>query len=279
MLGKYSGPDAVLDSLVRGLSELNIQFEVNPVKPKYDTIHVLSGIEILKEMVHKKSAGKIKKLIVGPSTVQTPYDYKNLIQDKNIDILLFPSKWTKDWFINLEPSLNDKIKIWPAGVQIPEETSSREKVLVFKKNVPEEIYQKVLKKLDDKKIQYDIITYGTYARKDYLQKLLSASVLIYLQKTESQGLALQEAWAYNIPTLVWQNKDWQYDTYAWSNEKIAAPYQTNDSGRFFTAETLDVQLDSILNNASAYNPRKYCIENLSDKVSVQNYLEIINTQQ
>lgn len=278
-MGKYSGPDAVLDSLTRGLAELGILYEVNPVKPKYDTVHVVCGIQILKEMVHKKSQGKIKKLIVGPSTVQTPYDYGNLIQDKNIDILLFPSKWTKDWFISLEPSLDDKIKIWPAGVQIPETTSSRQKVLIFRKNVPEEIYQKVIKTLDDKKIQYDIITYGTYARKDYLQKLLSSSVLIYLQKTESQGLALQEAWAYDVPTLVWQNKEWKYDTYAWSDEKIAAPYQTNDSGRFFTADTLDTELDAILRNASDFNPRRYCIENLSDKVSAQTYLEIINIQQ
>lgn len=278
-LGKYSGPDAVLDSLKRGLMELNIPFEVNPIKSKYKTVHVLSGIEILKEIVKKKSAGKIKTLIVGPSTVQTPYDYNNLIQDRNIDILLFPSKWPKDWFINLESNLNDKIKIWPAGVKIPEKSSNHEKVLVFRKNVSEDIYKMVINTLDHKKIEYDIIAYGTYTRKDYIQKLLSTSILIYLQKSESQGLALQEAWAHNVPTLVWQNKDWEYGKYKWSDEKVAAPYLTDECGKFFTVETFSTELDLVLNNINIFNPRKYCIENLSDEVSAQKYLEIIKIQQ
>ena len=152
-------------------------------------------------------------------------------------------------------------------------------MLVFRKNVPEEIYQKVIKILGDKKIPYDIIKYGTYARKYYLQKLLSASVLIYLQETESQGLALQEAWSYNVPTLVWQNKEWKYGKYSWHDEKIAAPYQTDSSGRFFKIGTFNEQLDKILHKPSCLNPRKYCIQNLSDKVSTQKYLEIINIKQ
>ncbi len=278
-IGKYSGPDAVLDSLKRGLTELGIPFQINPYIRKYDTVHIISGVSVLREMINKKSEGVIKTLIAGPTLVQTPYDHKNIIQDKNIDLVLFPSQWPKDWFISLVPNLDEKIKIWPAGVEIPEKTSSHQKILIFKKNVPEEIYQKIIKTLDDKKIQYDIIAYGTYTRKDYIQKLLSTSVLIYLQKSESQGLALQEAWSYDIPTLVWQNKDWEFGKYKWSDEKVAAPYLTDECGKFFTVETFSTELDLVLSNIDRFNPRKYCIENLSDKVSAQKYLEIIKIQQ
>ncbi|MBC7981813.1 hypothetical protein H7X65_01935 [Candidatus Parcubacteria bacterium] len=275
MLGKYSGPDAVLDSLVRGLTELGIPFEVNPGKPKYKTIHVLSGISILQEMIAKRSAGKIEVLIAGPTLVETPYDYDNIIQSNQIDLILFPSKWTKDFYVSLVASLDKKIKIWPAGVLIPEKASRKEKTLIFKKNIPEDTYNQIIKIIKDKDTPYDIITYGTYGRKEYQEKLESASVLIYLQTTESQGLALQEAWSYDVPTLVWKNTEWKTEKYSWYDEKISAPYLTDDSGSFFTTETLSRELDAIINNTSSFTPRKYCMENLSDKASAQKYLEII----
>jgi hypothetical protein len=275
ILRKYSGPDAVLDSLKRGLIELNIPFKINPLKPKYDMIHVLSGISILQEMIDKKTKGEIKKLIVGPTLVQTPYDYSNIIQDKNIDIILFPSSWPKDWFNSLVPQLTHKIKIWPSGVKISEKISTKDRILIFKKDIPKNDYNQIIKIIKDKDVPYDIINYGKFNKKYYHKKLLSASILVYLQTTESQGLALQEAWSYNVPTLVWKNKIWTKDKYSWSDEKISAPYLTDEAGLFFTKNTLSDILDNIINKKYQFNPKKYCTENLSDKVSVQKYLEII----
>lgn len=275
MLGKYSGPDAVLDSLVRGLTELNIPFEVNPRKPKYKTVHVISGISILQEMIAEKSIGKIEALIAGPTLVQTPYDHGCIIQSKQIDLILFPSQWTKDFYVSLVQSLDNKIQIWPAGVSIPKKVSRKKKILIFKKNIPEDAYNQIIKIIKDKDTPYDIITYGTYSRKEYHEKLELASALIYLQMTESQGLALQEAWSYDVPTLVWKNTVWKTEKYSWSDQKISAPYLTDDSGSFFTTETLSQELDAIINNTNVFTPRKYCIENLSDKASAQKYLEII----
>lgn len=275
MLGKYSGPDAVLDSLTRGLSELGIPYEVNPAKPKYNVIHVLSGIEILKKMIQEKSIGKIKTLVAGPTLVQTPYDHDGIIQSKQIDLILFPSHWTKDFYVSLVPTLEKNIKIWPAGVSIPEKTSNKGKILIFKKNIPEDTYNQIIKNIKDKDIPYDIISYGTFSKKEYYKKLESTSVLIYLQTSESQGLALQEAWAYDVPTLVWKSTMWKTDKYSWTDENISAPYLTNDSGSFFTLDTLSTELEKIIKNVYAINPRKYCIDNLSNKASAKKYLEII----
>lgn len=275
MIGKYTGPDAVLDSLIRGLTEKAIPFEVNARTPRYPIVHVISGVEVLQEMIVKKENGNIKTLLAGPTLVQTPYDHNNLVQHTHINALLFPSQWTKDFYVSLVPTLQEKIQIWPAGVYIPSEESSHRRVLIFKKNIPEEIYNHVIKTLRNKGLPYDTLTYGTYNKESYHRKLKTASILIYLQKTESQGLALQEAWSYNVPTLVWKNTIWEDGVYRWEDQNISAPYLTDQAGLFFTQENFSQQLDTILIHKQSFNPKKYCSEHLSDKASTQIYLEIL----
>lgn len=277
LIKKYSGPDAVLDSLTRGLTELHIPFEINPKKPKYSIVHVVSGISILQEMIYKKQKKEITTLLAGPTLVRTPHDHDNIIQNENIDILLFPSQWTKDFYVNLVPALDKKIKIWPAGVTIPKESSSHQKILIFKKNIPIETYNQVIETLKNKGLSYDIITYGGYSKQEYHLKLQSASVLIYLQTTESQGLALQEAWSYNVPTLVWNNTNWRDGKYYWVDSKISAPYLTHQTGLFFTKDTFEEKLDTILTHKENFNPKEYCTEHLSNRASAKIYLEILKT--
>ncbi len=279
IFNKYSGPDAVLDSLRRGLTNLNIPFEINPIKPKYETVHVLSGIRVLSEMITLKKTSKIATLIAGPTLVTTPHEHDNIIQNNLIDILLFPSVWTKDFYVSLAPQLSDKIKIWPAGVEIPNKISHKEEedVLIFKKNAPNHIYDMVINYLNTNNIKHETIDYGKYNLKYYHDKLLNSSLLIYLQTTESQGLALQEAWAYDIPTLVWQNSTWKYKRYEWRDANISAPYLTEESGRFFNESTFSLVFESMIKDIQdkKINPRKYCIENLSDTATTKQYLEII----
>ncbi len=273
---KYSGPDAVLDSLKRGLTELNIPFEINPFLPaKYQNIHVLSGVDILNKMIRKKSKGKIKNLIVGPTMTITPDDYNGILLDKNIDLILFPSEWTKDFYVSIKPELKDKIQIWPAGVKIPKDISTKENILIFKKNIDENQYNQIIKILNNKGIIYDIIEYGKYRKDDYIERLKKAKLLIYLQKTESQGLALQEAWSYDVPTFVIKNTLWQYNQYSWDDDKMSAPYLTRESGVFFDTDNLDNILDEFINNKMSFLPRKYCIDNLSDIVTTNIYINTI----
>jgi hypothetical protein len=275
ILRRYSGPDAVVESLLLGLNELHIPFEMNPLKPKYDLVHVLSGIEILKEAIEKREQGTIKTLIAGPSLVKTPYESNNIIQNKNIDLLLFPSRWTRDFYVSLVPELNNKIKIWPAGVTIPSEISSKQNVLVYKKNISDEIFEKIIRILENKKVKYDVVKYGEHNKKQYQDELRKATLLIYLQTTESQGIALQEAWSFDIPTMVLRNHTWTDGTYSWSDDKISAPYLNDDNGLFFTLENFDQEFTKIMNNDYKFTPRQYCIDHLSNLASTKIYIDII----
>ena len=97
--------------------------------------------------------------------------------------------------------------------------------------------------------------------------------IIYLQASESQGLALQEAWSYNVPTLVYQNEKMVYKGYTIEAEKLSAPYLTNEAGQFFTLDNLKEILSNL--NLNNFDPKRYCEDNLSDKKSTQKYLAII----
>ena len=120
--GKQGGPASVLQSLLRGLKQNGTAFRLNPPQNalgKDDTVHVLSGAEALRYAISLKAAGKIKKLIAGPNVAVFPSDYDNLLLDKNIDVLLQPADWTKRLWVEMEPSLEGKIRIWAAGVADP----------------------------------------------------------------------------------------------------------------------------------------------------------------
>ncbi len=272
IIGKYSGPDAVRDSLLRGLEELEIPYELNAKNPKYKYICVLSGVEVLRERIKCKKEDQT--IIAGPNLVITPNDHNSLILNNKINLVITPSKWVADFYLTLAPELKSKIKEWPAGVKIPKiETDRSGKVLLYKKDISNEIYSKVKDILDKLKINYEVLEYEKFSHKEYLNKLKNTPYIIYLQASESQGLALQEAWSYNVPTLVYQNEKMVYKGYTIEAEKLSAPYLTNEAGQFFTLDNLKEILSNL--NLNNFDPKRYCEDNLSDKKSTQKYLAII----
>jgi hypothetical protein len=280
ILDKHSGPDAVLDSLLKGLGELDILYELNPIKPKYDIVHVLSGTKALQKALEMKKKGRIKTLVAGPNLVITPLDQKKILCDPNIDIILLPSDWTKKFYSDLAPEITNKLYIWPAGTDMGNINLDNEKTgcVVYKKDVDDDLYLYILDKLNTQKINYTVIQYGKYDKKDYLKLLEKSKYMIYLQKVESQGLALQEAWARNVPTLVWNPTTFTYPQGYVVRGNISAPYLTEASGLFFqNMDDFQNKLEIFLQKIENFTPYKFCLENLSDKVSAEKYVNIIET--
>ncbi len=273
------GPDAVLDSLKRGLSDTGVSYNVNPSKSKLaDTVHVLSNPLALSQMIELKKTGYIKKLVCGPNVSILPTFDDAVMCNDSIDTILLPSDWTREAFTIDCSKISEKIKIWPAGVKVPEANNKESKTfLVFKKDYPDLDYDKIIKALQSNNIDYKEIGYGNYGQKEYYDLLENSQAMVYLQKSESQGLALQEAWIRDVPTLVWNSK-----SYTYKNKnitvigKIGAPYLSDESGMFFeSAEDFDNKLKQFISRTDSFTPRKYCTENLSDKASVKIYLESI----
>jgi hypothetical protein len=271
LINKKTGPISVLESIRRGLSELNIDFTIN--KEFSDITYVISGIKTLKYALKNKEKGKIKKLIVGPAIVVLPNEENNILLNKNIDTIILPSKWNKDLFYSIYPELENKIRILPAGVKkcndIPQ---NKDGILIFNKNnnkITEEIYNIISNKYKTK-----IIKYGHFKQKEYYSLLNKYKYLIYISNSESQGIALQEAWVRDIPTLVWNKGFWEYKNIKWNDEKISAPYLNERCGMFFKdIEDFKTKFEYFIHNN--YEPQKYCSENLLDKNFAQNLLNVI----
>jgi hypothetical protein len=281
------GPDVVLKSLVRGLESVRseIEFNVNPSRKNlHKTVHVLSNPVALEWAIQQKRLGKIGKLIAGPNVSILPSSDNRVFDHPEIDLILLPSEWTKDAYIKESPAIAPKIRVWPSGVQIPTENSpalakasSKEFYLIFKKTFSDEVYDKIAQILSLKDIPFKTLIYGTFKQPEYFALLERAKGMIYLQKAESQGIALQEAWARNVPTLVWDSKHYTYDnTDLTITGKVSAPYLSDASGMFFESlEEFDRKFTEFDSKIDTFTARDYCIKNLSDLASAQKYIEYI----
>lgn len=280
LLGQKRGPDSVVSSLLKGLKELNFEFKYN-VKAKEITseeiVYINGSVEALKWAISEKKKGNIKKLIVGPVMVILPDDENEIICDKNIDRIVVPSQWVKNLWLSIKPNLAEKILIWPAGTDVYLlDSQLKNKILIYQKNAPVELLNDIKKYLIKKNTSFEIIKYGFYKHDDYLSNLNITKAMIFLSESESQGLAMCEAWMKNVPTLVWSRGFWQHEDIIWKDEKISAPYLSDECGIFFAdLKDFENKWSEFLNNLSDFQPRKYAEENFTNKKITENFLKIL----
>lgn len=286
--GQRRGPKAVLESLTRGLNIIGQQFEINPpLRKKFDIVHIISGIDALRWAISEKKKGNINSLVAGPNLVVTPDEEDGIIQDPAIDIILQPSKWTVDLFASIAPAISGKIKSWPAGVEmIPHSAkpiNSTLNCVIYKKSAPEKAFDEVVSELNKSGISHTTVVYGTFTPQGFYKLLEKADFMVYLSASESQGLALQEAWVRDIPTLVYQGTRWHFKGHTWADQALSAPYLTPQAGMFFGAsgeasggsEGFNAVLKTFVSNLQNFKPREYVENTLSDEKSARIYTSLI----
>ncbi|MDE2311871.1 MAG: hypothetical protein KGJ93_02145 [Patescibacteria group bacterium] len=273
------GPKGVEQSLTRGLTELGQEFFWNRAPRTAGGVAcVLSGTQTLAWAIKQKRAGVFDRLVAGPNIVVVPQDYGELILDPAIDAYLVPAQWSVDWWVSLAPQMRRTLRVWPAGV--PDRgrlMNSAGQILVFQKNAYPDILRAVLSELSARSLAYRVIEYGKYHQAEYQSLLSRSKMLIYLSQSESQGLALHEAWMAGVPTLVWNRGFMDYRGQRWTDGKISAPYLNERCGMFFSGEEdFPSGLSSFLGNLSKYDPREYSLQNFTDRASAQKFLNIVN---
>jgi glycosyltransferase involved in cell wall biosynthesis len=245
------GHAAVTRSVQGGLNELGIKYNINPTKIEdvYEVILVLAGAKALRQAIRMKQERIIKSLYAGPNIVETPIEECRVLENENIDKIIVPSKWVGELYRELSPTVSDKIIIWAAGIDTkywnPASTAiqsvkhSRDKLLIYKKRTKlqgdyiwKECIEQCHEHLSKEGLEYRIIEYGAYTASEYRKLLRETYGMIYWSdSTESQGIALIEAWAMGVKTYIARNRHYVYqgNTYAGS----AAPYLSLDDGNFF----------------------------------------------
>ena len=283
---KINGPSSVLMSLLKGLHGSSIPFNYNPVLTHqiHDNVVVLSNIEALKQAIRLKKKGRIANLFAGPNLVALPHEENGILTSPEIDVCIVPCKWVKKSYETDAPSLKEKIRIWPAGVDQSFWSPSKKKVrskniLIYKKNDPFALEARIVILAKKYGWTTKTIHYGSYKQIEYKQLLNSSDLAVFLSISESQGIALLEAWAMNIPTLVWNPG--KRTVLNQKNVPVSsAPYLTEKTGA--TWKTLD-ELENLLAHhkiiRQQFQPRKWVLANMINTITTQKLYSIITNSQ
>lgn len=282
----YGGHYAVTRSLIEGLTKLGVNFNYNPQSDNEigDVIIVLSNINALQQAIILKQEGIVKKILAGPNLVNLPSDCNRILDNIYLDICIVNSNWTYSTYLQDMPSLNGKIRIWPAGVNsdywkpICEDKNNTKNVLVYVKFEEAKLLSKqvsnILQKYNWNPIE---ITYGNYDHEQFKNILSKCKFSVFLSRSESQGLALAEAWAMDIPTIPWNPG--YLKTQFWEYKDISScPYLNNKLGLDWkTLEEFENIIKNIESKLEDFSPRKWLLENMNDEACANKMLEIIKS--
>jgi hypothetical protein len=275
-----------MQSIKNGMSDIGINVNYNPSTEDQvgNVVWVVSDIPALRQAIELKKRKKIKYLLAGPNLMVRANDHNNVLAAREIDVCIVPSEWVKNAYLEDAPALDGRIRIWFAGVDTTfwsnasskEDRMNNKKVLVYWKTESESFCLMVEKLLNQHGWIPVRMRYGQYNQHQYRSVLAQVSFSVFISRSESQGLALAEAWAMGVPTLVWDPQAPFVIQNKLHNPVDAAPYLTSATGLLW--KDFD-ELNGLLNNIRQmmwlFNPSAWVIENMSNKKSAQAIVNII----
>jgi hypothetical protein len=131
---------------------------------------------------------------------------------------------------------------------------------------------------------YKIFDYNKkYEENDYLSYLKQCKYGIILDAHESQGFAIEEALACDVPLLVWnaQTMNQELNSQYAPIPCTSIPYWDERCGEYFHHQselpsTFKIFQDKLHSSVQHYKPREYILENLSIKKCSEDFINIIS---
>lgn len=279
-MAPMTGPFFVRESLINGLSLLGFPFNVNPpLNQVGDVVAVISGVNNLRTAMQWKSSGKISCLVGGPNIMNSPKEFNYLFAQKELDACLVPSYWIQVAYEEDAPSLKGRIRLWFSGIDTnywKPSQSNKTKVLVYWKTEPESFCQQIENLLH--KYGYETIRmrYGLYTQEAYRNALNQSQFAVFITRSESQGIALAESWAMDVPTLNFDPGSLTYRGKVYSIVS-SCPYLSENTGKTWK-EIGD--LEALLQNnkviSQSFNARNWILQNMTNQASAIQLLNIID---
>ena len=268
-----NGPHKVVDNLIKSLEQEKINYAINEEKYEHNFLVQYDAT------AHKKHS-KIEQdtTIIGPQVWMFDGYGQFLIQNQNYyKKIIAPSEWVKNKFITKFNLPEDKLAVWPVGIE--EFNNIREvnyDCLIYFKRRDQSELDAVKKFLVSNDLSYRMVEYGGYDEDGFKQLVNSAKFCFLINGTESQGIAVQEIMSMGVPIIAWDIKEWLDKGEAYRVPATSIPYWDERCGeKFFTVDEMGETFDNFYARINDYNPKDYVKENLSFESSVKTLLDIL----
>ena len=268
-----NGPHKVVDNLIKSLDQEKIDYAINEEKYEHNFLVQYDAT------AHEKHS-KIEQdtTIIGPQVWMFDGYGQFLIENQNYyKKIIAPSQWVKDKFINKFSLPEDKVAVWPVGIETfnNERDITYDCLIYFKRREQKEL-DTVKQFLDGKNLTYKMVEYGTYGEDGFKQLVNSAKFCFLINGTESQGIAVQEIMSMGVPIIAWDIKEWLDQGEAYRVPATSIPFWDERCGeKFYNVDEMGETFDKFYARINDYNPKEYVKENLSFESSVKTLLDIL----
>ena len=268
-----NGPHKVVDNLIKSLEQEKIEYAINEEKYEHNFLVQYDAT------AHEKHS-KIEQdtTIIGPQVWMFDGYGQFLIENQNYyKKIIAPSEWVKNKFITKFNLPEDKLAVWPVGIE--EFNNIREPnydcLIYFKRRDQSEL-DAVKKFLVNNGLSYRMVEYGTYGEDGFKQLVNSAKFCFLINGTESQGIAVQEIMSMGVPIIAWDIKEWLDQGEAYRVPATSIPYWDERCGEvFFNIDDLEVTFSKFYATLDQYDPKAFIKDNLSFECSVKTLLDIL----
>ena len=268
-----NGPHKVVDNLIKSLDQEKIDYAINEEKYEHNFLVQYDAT------AHEKHS-KIEQdtTIIGPQVWMFDGYGQFLIENQNYyKKIIAPSEWVKNKFITKFNLPEDKLAVWPVGIE--EFDNIREPnydcLIYFKRRDQSEL-DAVKKFLVSNSLSYRMVEYGTYGEDGFKQLVNSAKFCFLINGTESQGIAVQEIMSMGVPIIAWDIKEWLDQGEAYRVPATSIPYWDERCGEvFFNIDDLEVTFSKFYATLDQYDPKAFVKDNLSFECSVKTLLDIL----
>ena len=268
-----NGPHKVVDNLIKSLDQEKIDYAINEEKYEHNFLIQYDAI------AHEKHS-KIEQetTIIGPQVWLFDGYGQFLIENQNYyKKLIAPSQWVKDKFINKFNLPENKVAVWPVGIE--EFDNIREPsydCLIYFKRRDESELSAVKTFLVSRGLSYRMVEYGGYDEIGFRNLINQAKFCFLINGTESQGIAVQEIMSMGTPIIAWDIKEWLDQGEAYRVPATSVPFWDERCGeKFYSIDKLGETFDNFYARINDYDPKAYVKENLSFESSVKTLLDIL----
>lgn len=280
------GPRKVVANLIAGLSELNYPFVINADLGATKSLWIHDDPEALKKAMELP---RDIAIIAGPNIYTLPSEIPDTIDTSRL-IWVHPSAWVQTFWDQFATTHLTSV-VWPAGIDthtFSTTTTKKDLILVYNKQRPNEDVEAVCRALEALGEKYRVLTYGHYQESKYQHLLKQSKAIVWIGRSESQGIGLLEALAMDVPALVWDVSrfgDWVGSGHErFSPPQLAfspvtaAPYFDQRCGlRFIDKSELVTVLADFFQKISFFHPRAYIETEISLAKQAVAFLDIYKT--